>query len=267
MRKIFLTPLLLLAACAKPVQPNAVGAFEKVSADPVVHGERLAAVVGCTGCHGADLTGKDWSDELGVLWTANVTRAAARMNDSDLKRTILSGHQPGGRDLWDMPSYLFTKLNPDELDDIIAFVRTKPARGEVHPPPELGPVIKEKIAAGTYRSSVAEVARSGALDVPAAGPEHALARHIVRATCAECHGIDLTGKTDPFDGKTTPDIRLMAASYSLADFERLLTTGMASGGRSLGLMSDVARTRFAHLTGTERAAIYAYLRQQGEAAR
>lgn len=251
--------LLLLGSCSAPPDNQASTAFERVSARPEAHGERLARVLGCIGCHGDDLTGQNWSDDLGVLWTSNLTRSGQKWTAEEFKEALVTGHQPGGRDLWDMPSYLFTQLTEEELNAITAYVRSRPAKGPIHPDPSMGPVLQAKQKEGVYRSSAAEVRATGASTAPVA-PGHELARHITRATCAECHGIDLRGKTSPIDGKSTPDIRPLAASYSPEDFETFMTTGKAAGGRELPLMSKVARNRFSHLTKAERAAIHAYLK-------
>ncbi|PKB14551.1 cytochrome c [Novosphingobium kunmingense] len=249
---------LVLMSCSNPDPAPPPPAFERASADETAHGERLARVLGCLGCHGADLAGRDWSDKLGTLWTANLTRSASTLGARDFARTVVEGQRPGGRELWDMPSYLFTQLQPDEVAAVTRFVSSRPVTGSVHPDPSHGPELKTKMAQGLYKSSAAEVREKGSLLAPPAAG-HDLARHITRATCAECHGIDLRGKTSPIDGRTTPDIRPLAASYSAADFETLLTTGKAAGGRELTLMSEVARGRYKHLTQRERAAIHAYL--------
>lgn len=262
MRSVVLI-VLLASACTQAAKVDKPATFERLSADPVVHGERLAKVLGCTGCHGKDLGGRDWSDDLGTLWTANLTRSAQKWSAQEFKQALISGQEPRGRDLWDMPSFLFTQLSAEELDAITAYVRSMPTTGAVHPLPTFGEVLRAKQREGVYKSSAAEVRAKGATMAPAA-PGHDLARHITRATCAECHGIDLRGKTNPIDGKSTPDVRPLAASYSLEDFETFLTTGKAAGGRELPLMSDVARNRFANLTRTERAAIHAYLQALAE---
>lgn len=250
--------MLALTSCgASPPSPQS---FERLSADPVVHGERLAQVLGCTGCHGKDLTGRDWSDELGRLWTANLTRSAARHDDAAMLAMITTGRQVDtGRSLLGMPSHLFTQLDPGELRAVLAFIRSRPVSGVEHPGPTLSPQLRAMMAKGEIKTAVQEVAEEGALGGPIAGPGHARARYIARATCAECHGLNLEGGTPPGGGEPRPDIRMMAAAYSPAEFERLLTTGIAPGGRELGLMKEVALGRFVNLTPAERRALYAYL--------
>ena len=51
------------------------------------------------------------------------------------------------------------------------------------------------------------------------------------------------------------------AGYSDAAFRRLMKTGIAVGGRKLGLMTEVGTTRFPHLTDDELSAMRLYLQR------
>jgi len=249
---------LALGACSAGADENATG-FQRVSSEKVAHGERIAAVLGCSGCHGKDLRGNDWSDELGVLWTANLTRSAAQHSDAEMVAMITTGRKPG-RELHGMPSHIFTQLSPADLAAIITFIRSKPVGGEVHPEPTFGPELQKMMKEGSYKSSAQEVAAADAKSPPEVGPDHALGRYIARATCAECHGLDLKGGPTPFPGdKPRPDLTMMVPAYEPKDFTRLLHTGVAAGDREIGLMSEVARNRFAHLTDAEVEAVRGYV--------
>ena len=81
--------------------------------------------------------------------------------------------------------------------------------------------------------------------------------------CAECHGTDLRGTSNP-DFKS-PDLRVVAA-YSPEAFAELIRMGVALGERKLNVMSESARERLSHLTDSEIAAIYSYLHAMPEAA-
>lgn len=81
--------LMGLVACSKtpgaPPAPSGPPRLALASSEPVKHGERINKVLGCTGCHGDDLAGKDWSEPgYGTLWTANLTRSGERWSDADL---------------------------------------------------------------------------------------------------------------------------------------------------------------------------------------
>lgn len=260
---VFAAAVLFTAGCAEQpedVPPRPAIQFERGSGDLVAHGKRLAAVLGCAGCHGANLTGEDWSEPgFGRLWTANLTRAAQRYTDEQLSAVIRSGARPD-RDLWEMPSHLFTHLTQEDMAAVIAYLRSVPPSGAVHPDPIFEEAARREIAAGTFASSSAQVKKEGALWPPDAGEEYALGRYIVRATCAECHRMNLRGGQPDPEAKLRPDLRMVAA-YEPKQFRRLLRTGLAVGDREVSLMSEVARGRYKHLRDAELDAVYRYLRR------
>ncbi|MGI8943201.1 MAG: c-type cytochrome [Qipengyuania sp.] len=264
MLAVLAATLLFAPGCSgepeQPPQEAQAVAFERLAEDPAVHGERVARVLGCVGCHGENLAGRDWSDPLGVLWTANLTQSAADYSDPELERMILSGRRPG-RDLMGMPSHLFTQLHPRDMEAVLAFTRRIPLSGERHPEPTMAPELRKMFEEGKFKTSAQEVALHGNAWPPDAGEDHRLGRYLVRATCAECHGMDLRGGPPPFPGDPArPDLRL-AAAYDPADFTRLMREGKAAGDRELTLMSEVARGRYAHFTDAEIEAVRAYLSQ------
>lgn len=265
MRGLSLLALIWLAGCGAPTdEAESPVAFARLSADPIKHGERVSLILGCSGCHGKDLAGEDWSEDgYGRLWTANLTVSAAGYSDAQFKGVITTGKKPDGTPLWDMPSHLFTQLADTDLDALVAFVRSRPKKGVAHPPPTFGPILKAEMAKGEYYPSAVKVERKGKAWPPDAGAEHRLARYIVRATCAECHEMDLRGgKAGPISADR-PDIRI-AGSYDPEDFARLLRTGVPAGERKLGLMAEVAKGRYSHFTDAEIAAIHAYLKAVAE---
>ena len=78
-------------------------------------------------------------------------------------------------------------------------------------------------------------------------------RYLAATICSECHGVDLQG------GGATPPLTMVRA-YDENEFRHLLRTGEARGGRPLGLMAKVARSRFSHLDDAEMAALHSYLK-------
>ena len=255
--------LLGLAGCSKtadqPAAPSGPPRFELTSTDPVKHGERLSKVLGCSGCHTDTLTGQDWSDDLGTLWTANLTQSAVRYSHDELVTMITQGRRPD-RALLGMPSYLFNGLNPADIDAVVAYLETLEPAGVVHPQPTMSKQLVALIAKGELHDSAGDVAANMTKGPPDFGEAHAYGRFIIRATCVECHGIELQGTDEIMEegGNTPPNLRI-AASYSDADFTRLMRTGVAAGDREAGLMSKVARRRYANFTDAELAAVRGYL--------
>ena len=233
--------------------------FEVVSDDPIEHGERLSAVLGCIGCHKRDLTGDDWSDpELGVLWTANLTQSAAAYSEAELTAMITDGKHPD-RALMDMPAYLYSELHPDDLAALVSYLKSLPPKGVKHPEPTIGPKLAEDIASGDFKDSVQWVAEMKSQGPPDIGPQFAFARSVLRATCTECHGMDLRGSTEEFlDAPPRPSLRMVSA-YSAEDFTTLMKTGKGIGDRELKLMGGVSRGRYSRFTDREIEAVYEYL--------
>jgi mono/diheme cytochrome c family protein len=249
---------ILLSACGPTPLPP-LTEFERAgAADPVENEQRLASVLGCRGCHGKDLQGEDWGDpEFGVLWTANLTRAVPKLSDSQLRAAVQGGLRPD-RPLWDMPSHLFTQLSDNDWHALVAYLRSVPPGGEVHPGPSFTAATRREIATGRFPNSRQQVLDEGKDWPPDAGPNHRLGRYIARATCAECHRMNLAGNGPSPGEKAHPDLR-MVAGYEYKDFNTLMRTGKAVGNREIGLMSEVARGRFKHLTDTEVRSLHAYL--------
>lgn len=255
--------LMGLGACSKapdaPPAPSGPPRFELASSDPVKHGERLSKVLGCSGCHAADLTGQDWSDDMGTLWTANLTQSAAKYSHDELAAMITAGKR-ADRALIDMPSYLFSGLNPEDVDAMVAYLKTLKPQGPVHPEPSMGPELLAMQAKGEWMDSAARVADMKDKGPPDLDADHAFGRFIVRATCVECHGIDLTGGKGPMaeGGNAPPDLRIVA-SYDPQDFTALMRTGKTTSGREVGAMSEFAQRRYASFTDSEIGAVRDYL--------
>ena len=246
---------------AEAAAPARVAAqFQHVAGDEVSSGERLARVLGCSGCHGRDLRGQVWIDEpaLGMLHSSNLTRALATYSDAQFARAVRFGVRADGSPLWAMPSSIFTRLGDPDMRSLIAFLRTVEPGGEVHPRMVLGPEGRRLVEAGELKPEPELVRESRDSGPPPIGGDHGWARYMIRATCAECHGIDLSGDPNPTAESTAPPLSIVSA-YSRPQFHHLLRTGEPVGGRTLGLMAEVAQSRFSRLTDAEVDAIYDYL--------
>ena len=232
--------------------------FQHLAGGAVASGERLSRVLGCQGCHGENLQGQDWFGDasIGTLYTSNLTRAVPNYDDAKLARAIQRGVRADGTPLWDMPSHIFSHLSEADMAAIIAYLRTIAPAGEVHPPMSLTEKGRQTAAAYDFRpepEKVRERAATWPADVPG---DHDWARYMIRATCAECHGIDIEGRTVP-EGNV-PALTIVSA-YSRPQFHQLMRTGQPVGGRDLRLMDEVARNRFSRLSDEEVDAIYDYL--------
>ena len=273
MRKILGAILLVCAGCdtdktaPDPQVPQTrLAAFEgsdrAEASARLAHGDRMATVLGCRGCHGTELRGQLWDDDpkgYGVMWASNLRQAIPSMTDAQLKELLTSGTHPRRADLWVMPSELFQHLDPGDLESLVIYLRSLPPVGEKSPDPVLGPRALAELKSGEVKPAaqlVKELRSVGPADL---GPEHSLGRYITMVACAECHGAKLEGKEGD-----TPDL-IVASGYTREEFERLITEGVPTGNRKLKpLMQSVARSRYSHLTIKERDALYNYLRALAE---
>ncbi|MCR5878668.1 cytochrome c [Phenylobacterium sp. J367] len=226
----------------------------------VARGRKVALLNGCHDCHGDRMEGRLFHDEMPILraWGPNLTRIAAKQTDAELDRAIRHGVAGDGRTLWVMPSEAFARLDDSEAADLLAYIRSFPVTGEEQPRTQVGPVGRLGVLMGKFDLAPAMLIKEGDVALPDLGPRHAEGRRIAR-TCIECHGPALTGR----EVVKAPDL-IMAASYEIEDFEKLLHTGIAAGDREIGLMTGVSRSRFKHLSHAEVQALHDYLKARAD---
>lgn len=225
-------------------------------------GRAVARRYGCFDCHAANLQGRLFDDIPGVVvaYAPNLTLVAAGHSDVDLERAIRHGVGADGRPLWIMPSAAFSHLTDQETADLIALIRAEPAGGEVQPRFKLRPMARVGALLGLFKSEPAVIAAHANPELPDFGPATSEGRDLARA-CVECHGQSLGGVAG--GPLVTPDLTI-AAAYDPEDFRRLMRTGVAAGGREVGLMTAVARNRFSDMSDAEAAALQAYLKARAD---
>ena len=244
-------------ADAKPALLAFDGAGATDPAAIVRHGERLAEVLSCKGCHGDKLQGRNVTADdapTGNMWAPNLTLLMASYSDPELDRAIRHGVPRDKREMWFMPSETYSHLSEADFAALVAYLRTVKPGGKPTPPISKGPQYLVDIAKGTIAASPAMVKRYQAAPPVDLGPSHALGRYLAMTTCTECHNSSLQG----FDG-FTPDLDI-AGSYNSAELTALLTTGEGKVKKDLGLMSSTARVAYSKLTPKERAALVAYIK-------
>jgi mono/diheme cytochrome c family protein len=169
---------------------------------------------------------------------------------------------PEGRSLVIMPSQVFVGLTDEDLGRIIGFLKSLPVVAGPGPSISVGPVGRAGLAIGKLKLAAQLIAETvPPPEVPT--KEAAYGRHVARTTCAQCHGTDL--RSEP--GFASPDLRVVVAAYSPEAFSQMLRTGVGPDGRNLGGMSAWARNNLSHLTDSEIAAVYSYLRSMPESVR
>ena len=227
----------------------------------ITRGQRLATVYGCNNsCHGKHMEGLELYDEPGIakINAPNLTRVVAEYSNPELERLIRHGVKRDGTSTWIMPSQMFSHMSDADLRDVIAFVRSAPLREGPMREVTIRSLGRIGVVTGKFKPLATQVPRDlrHTATTDRSNPL-VLGQYLVQTTCTECHGTDLQGS----EFLKAPSLEVSAA-YSNADFDRLLRSGVAIGGRLLGLMTEVGQTRFPAMTDEEVIAVREYLRTQ-----
>jgi cytochrome c553 len=227
----------------------------------IKRGARLAIVYGCNNsCHGKDMQGLEMYDEphIAKINAPNLPHVLREYSNPELERLIRHGVKRDGTSTWIMPAPMYSHLSDEDLGDIIAFVRSAPVNDGPMREITIRSLGRVGIVIGKFKPLASQIPVD-TRPVASADRSTALAfgRYLVMTACTECHGQDLQGS----DVVHAPSLAV-SASYSNADFDRLMRSGVAIGGRLVGLMSEVGQTRFPALTDEEVAAVREYLRTQ-----
>ena len=189
-----------------------------------------------------------------------MTERRALYDDAGLIALLRQGKSHDGHRPLGVPVTTYQHLSNPEIRDITAWLRSIPA------------VVNPELPKGWRSSEVEQSVADGTFpfneDIPAPGVHPtasrptesiALGRHIAMTSCTECHGSDLNTPV----GSDAPSL-IVAKSYTSEKFAQLMKTGVTSSGKesTTGLMSRVARERFASLTDDEIRALKAYLDQR-----
>ena len=236
----------------------------KVPTDPasIAAGKHLATLRGCyLACHGTNGVGDTFIDDplLGHINAPNLYQAVHQYTDPELAQVIRDGVRPDGHGVLVMPSQTFHGLTDQDLGRIIAFLRSLPESTGPTRRESLGPLLRVGLATGQFKPAPALIRDAKHLpDAKAEGAQ--FGRYLAQTICTECHGSGLEGSSNP--DFTSPDLHLVAG-YSEPQFKHLMHDGVALGGRSVGLMSQIAVLDFSYMTDQEIDSLYAYLHDFG----
>ena len=241
-----------------PPPPVALG---QMPAGDAGAGARLARILGCSGCHAPDLGGEVFADIPNVarLVAPNLTRLRGIYVPETFLRLMRAGTKANGRLALVMPNKAHQRLTDRQLADLFAYLHSVPLVERELPSSRLRPLGRLGIALGEYDLEEMRADSPESPLVIADRNEADPGRHLALVACSECHGIDFAG----FPEEGSPPL-LVAKAYSDAEFARLMREGLTKAGAesASGLMSQVARARFAHLTDEEIAAIKGFLDQR-----
>lgn len=240
----------------RPIVPQHVGVPARGDA---VEGARLAAILGCRGCHGDDLGGRaSCYEEAGrfSLVCPNLTQAREQYDDVALVTLLRYGRKRNGALVDFMPWDMYARLSDEDMGNVLAFVRAAPTvLGPPLPASKYSLATRLQMLWGEYppRVDLDQYDSTPLSGQPKRG------QYLASIACPECHAPSLRG----FQGDDAPSL-IVAKAYSAEAFTRLLREGITVTGSEsrTGLMTMMARTRFKHFRQYEIDAIKAYLDQR-----
>lgn len=228
----------------------------------IAHGERLARVLGCKGCHGENLQGQNFTadaPEWGDHYAKNLTLLLADYSDAELDKAVRHGQPKDGRAMVFMPSEMFEHLSDEDFAALVAYLRTVKPAGKPVPQGRIGPKVAEWAKANNLdltKSFHEQWKGRAPVDL---GQTHALGRYVTRTACTECHNVELQGYVD-----FSPDLDI-AAAFDAEEFKTLMREGKGKTKPDIGMMAWAAQTRFAYLTDAEIEAVHNYLKARAAA--
>jgi mono/diheme cytochrome c family protein len=211
----------------------------QVSADRLAIAQRRAN--GCTGCHSTgealplDGGSANFLGGLGTLVPPNLT-PGGRLNDwtdGEIIRALREGIDRDGHPLLIMPSEAFHHLSDDDVQGLVAFLRSQPAVSHATPARDLSMMGLVLVGAGLFPT-----AEQPHISQPQVGPAPgtpAYGKYLVDTTgCAVCHGPDLRGRTPGgFGPPAGPSLRALVPTWQEADFVKFFRTGVDPYGRTI----------------------------------
>jgi mono/diheme cytochrome c family protein len=244
------------------------GADYRNDSTKVAHGQRIATLFQCSGCHGANYSGNDFGVMFPIvkgLWASNISRVIPTMSDSVLERLLRQGVHPD-REIYVMPSKQTQFLSDRDMTALIAFLRTIPPVGEPTPLPPPG--FEASVTARLpddywrtqqdgekkgYHNSAEEVAYYAEHQPADLGAPLARGRMIASSLCTACHGAALDGVGEP-SGSIQG-----ALAYDDAAFDRLLVESVNRAGKKVTMEFGFGHEAV-QFTPAERRDVIAYVR-------
>lgn len=240
----------------------------KVAMTPenIARGKQIAAL--CTGCHGDNenfpLKGNDFTaggPPFGTLWAANLTPAGeiSGWTDGEVIRAIREGVHKDGRPLVIMPAEAFRNMSDNDVQSVVAFLRSQEPVEPANPPTKLN-LLGSIFASGamgdifTVQPHITQPVVS-----PPPGVSAEYGQYLVSfGGCRDCHGENLAGGVSPGDSVPAPNLTLVIPQWTQDQFHTFFRTGKLPSGEMVNeSMPWDEYNRFA--SDDDLQAMYAYL--------
>jgi len=221
----------------------------------IAEGARLAAITGCTRCHGDQAQGRLMTGipHIGRIVAPSLPQIAAQATDGQLARAIRNGVGTNARPLFIMPADAYNHLSADDVARLIGWMRSVPTSAfDVVGTTSVGP--RGRFAILTRRLPDSVALGGGQ---PKTRPAD-MGRYLAQVSCGQCHALDRDQRSVA-DGSVAPALARAAAAYDPVRLRDMLRTGLAPGGRILPVMSRASQSGLRMLNDGEIDAIRTYL--------
>jgi mono/diheme cytochrome c family protein len=238
-----------------------------VAATPeqISRGEHVAATI-CASCHspnnelplsGGEDVGKESPVPIGSLIAFNLTPGGPLKDwsDGEIFRAVRRGVDRHGNFLVAMTGLSMRNLSDDDLQAVIAYLRSQPSIASVSKEGDY-PNLIFAIFLGANLAPIPEPV-IGVITAPDKSPSAEYGKYIISYTgCHDCHGEDLAGGASGGLTPVGPSLRIVKG-WSKEQFIATIRTGTDPTGHQL--KPPMAWEIYAHLDDEELTAVYAYL--------
>lgn len=235
------------------------------TAEQIAFGERYAKAW-CVSCHSSDgglpLRGSNFGAQIpfpfGTLYAANLTPAGEVKDwtDGEVIRAIREGVHKNGRPLIIMPAEGFKLLSDEDVQSVVAYLRSQSATESNTPPTSLNVIGAMLVNMGVLTN---QPHNPKPVPKPAVGVTAEYGNYLTGIMfCRGCHGETLTGGTS-FDGAQAPNLTLVIPQWTEEEFATAIRTGVLPGGKTLDPLKMPYKEISGFLTDTDLQALYQYL--------
>lgn len=226
----------------------------------------VTAFPGCAGCHASDptaerpvLDGQPFAEiaALASLYAPNLTPGGPlrEWSDGEIIRAIREGIDRDGHALFLMPSAEYRHLSDEDVQAIVAYLRSQPAVSKESQPRRLTTLGTMLVGAGQFPLS--NQAPVGSVSGPPRGPTVEYGAHLADvAGCRTCHGPALDSQDIAQGPPPGPNLRVVKV-WTEEQFLRTMREGIDPYGRRLS--EQMPWRQYGRGTDDDLRAIYAYL--------
>lgn len=239
-------------------------------AQTIERGRYLYASRGCTDCHGAQGTGREFvNDGKGTrIVGPNITPAGvvARYQPEDWNSVIRHGVKPNGRPVLVMPSEDYNRFTDQDLAALAAYVQQLPAVDGEPGIVRLPVLVKLLYAAGVVKDAYEKIDHTLPVQTPVAEGVNVAHGAYVANMCMGCHGEKLAGGKIPgappdwpaASNLTSAPEGAMHRYLNAQQFRQMLTTGTRPDGSAVSTVMPFGSLK--SMSQTDADALYLYLK-------